>query len=98
MYGVLTLLHLYCRPDSDGTLVITRSPPDAGAHPPSIVARIYDPAYALMMTKSPVLLGTLQWIRTLLDKNACHCQPGIRECVVCVTDDLIAEMDQGAVP
>ena len=89
---------LYCRPDPDGTLVITRRPTAEGDSPPEVVARIYDPAYALMMANSPVLLGTLRWVRTLLDKNACHCQAGVRECVVCVTDDLIAEIDQGTVP
>jgi hypothetical protein len=89
---------LDCRPDPDGTLVITRRPAGEGEHPPQVIARIYDPTYALMMAHSPFLLGTLKWVRTLLDKNACHCQVGVRECVVCVTDDLIAEIDHGAVP
>jgi hypothetical protein len=89
---------LYCRPDPDGTFVITRSLPDEGEPPPPIVARIHDPTYALMMTHSPVLLGTLKWVRTLLDRNACHCQDGVRECVVCVTDDLIAAIEQGTTP
>jgi hypothetical protein len=82
---------LYCRPDPDGTVVITRSL--EGDSP--VVARVYDPAYALMMAKSPALLGALKWMRTLLSKNACHCLPGVRECVVCVTDDLLAALDQG---
>ena len=84
--------------DADGTVVITRPPTGEGDRPPQVIARIYDPAYALMMANSPVLLGMLQWIRTLLDQNACHCQSGVRECVVCITDDLLAEMDQGTVP
>jgi hypothetical protein len=89
---------LYCRPDSDGTLVITRSPTGEGEHPPQIVARIYDPAYALMMANSPALLGALRWVRTLLSQDACPCQPGVRECMVCITDDLLAEIDQGTMP
>jgi hypothetical protein len=88
---------LDCCPDPDGTLIITRRPPGEGEPPPQVIARIYDPTYALMMTHSPVLFGTLKWVRTLLDKNACHCQAGVRECVVCVTDDLIAAIDQGTV-
>jgi hypothetical protein len=89
---------LFCHPDPDGTVVITRSPTGEGAHPPQVIARVYDPTYARVMANSPVLLGTLQWIRTLLDQNACHCQSGVRECVVCLTDDLLAAMDHGTVP
>ena len=72
---------LFCHSDPDGTVVITRSPTGEGAHPPPVIARIYDPTYALMMANSPVLLGTLTWIRTLLDKNACPLpgrRPGVR--------------------
>jgi hypothetical protein len=89
---------LSCHPDADGTFVITRRPTGKGDSPLQVIARVYDPVYALMMANSPVLLGTLTWIRTLLDQNACHCQAGVRECVVCITDDLLAEMDQGTVP
>ena len=86
---------LYCTPGPDGTLVITRSPTAAGDSPPQVVARIYDREYAVIMAKSPALLGALKWMHTLLSQGACHCQPGVRECVVCVTDDLLAEIDQG---
>jgi hypothetical protein len=50
-----------------------------------------------MMANSPALLGALKWVSTLLAKHACHCQLGVREGVVCVTDDLLAEIDQGTV-
>ena len=89
---------LFCHPDPDGTVVITRSPTGERDRPPQVIARIYDPTYALMMANSPVLLGTLKWIHTLLDQNACHWQSGVRECVMCLTDDLLAAMDQGTVP
>ena len=89
---------LYCSPDPDGTVVITRSPVGEEDSPPQVVARIYDREYALVMTKSPALLGALKWVRTLLSQEVCHCQPGIRECVVCVTDDLLTEIDQGTLP
>jgi hypothetical protein len=89
---------LYCRPDPDGTLVITRTPAEEGASPPQLVARIYDPEYALVMANSPALFGTLKWVRTLLSQEVCHCQPGVRECVMCVTDDLLAAIDQGTMP
>jgi hypothetical protein len=89
---------LYCRPDPDGTVIITPTPEGEGASPPQVVARIYDPAYALMMAKSPILFGTLKWMRTLLSQEVCHCQLGVRECVVCITDDLVAEIDQGTIP
>jgi hypothetical protein len=88
---------LDCRPDLEGVVVITRRPAGEEAGAPQVVARVYDPTYALMMAHSPALLGALKWVRTLLAKDACHCQPGIRECVVCVTDDLLAEIDQGTV-
>jgi hypothetical protein len=88
---------LDCRPDVEGVVVITRHPAVEAAGSPQEVARVYDPAYARMMARSPALLGALKWVRTLLSKDACHCQPGIRECVVCVTDDLLAEIDQGTV-
>lgn len=89
---------LYCSPDPDGTLVITHTPTGEGENPPQVVARIYDPEYALVMANSPALLGTLRWVRTLLSQEVCHCQPGVRECVVCITDDLLAKIDQGTVP
>ena len=89
---------LYCRPDPDGTVVITRRPAEAGHSPLEVVARVYDPEYALVMAKGPALLGALKWVRTLLSQEVCHCQPGVRECVVCTTDDLIAAIDQGSVP
>jgi hypothetical protein len=88
---------LSCRPDPDGTVVITRSPAGEGDRPPEVVARIYDREYALVMAKSPALLGALKWVRTLLSREVCHCQPGVRECVVCITDDLLAEIDQGTI-
>jgi hypothetical protein len=91
-------VRLYCTPNSDGTLVISRSPAGEGSSPPQVVARIYDREYARVMAKSPALLGALKWLRELLFQEACHCQPGVRECVVCITDDLLAEIDQGTVP
>jgi len=54
--------------------------------------------YALVMAKSPELLGVLKWLRTLLAQEACQCQPGVKACVLCTTDDLLAEIDQGAAP
>jgi hypothetical protein len=89
---------LYCIPGPDGTLVITRSPGAEGASPPQVVARIYDREYALVMARSPALLGALRWVRTLLSQEVCQCQSGVRECVVCITDDLLAEIDRGTVP
>jgi hypothetical protein len=83
---------LQCSPDPDGSFVITHTPETEATSPPPVVARVYDPAYARMMTKSPELLGMLQWVRTLLSKEACQCQPGVRECVVCLTDDLLTEL------
>jgi hypothetical protein len=89
---------LSCHPDPDGTVVITRSPTGEGDSPPPVVARVYDPTYARVMANSPVLFGTLQWIRTLLAQEVCHCQPGVWEAVVGLTDALIADMDQGTMP
>ena len=89
---------LCCTSDTDGTLVIARSAGEKGARPPQIVARVYDREYALIMTKSPELLGALKWLRTLLAEEACHCQAGVRECVVCLTDDLISAVEQGTIP
>jgi hypothetical protein len=89
---------LDCHPDPDGTFVITSTPAGAGAQPPQVIARVYDPAYALVMAHAPALFGALTWVRTLLAQHVCHCPPGIRECVVCVTDDLLAEIDQGTSP
>jgi hypothetical protein len=89
---------LYCIPDPDGTVVITRSPAGEGDSPAQVVARIYDPEYALIMAKSPILLGALKWIHTLLSQEVCHCRLGVRECVVCTTDDLLTEIDEGTVP
>jgi hypothetical protein len=89
---------LDCCADPDGTFVITSTPAGADEHPPQVVARVYDPEYALVMTKGPALLGALKWVRTLLAQHVCHCPPGVRECVVCVTDDLLAEIDQGTMP
>ena len=88
----------YCRPDPDGPVVITRRPAGEGASPSQVVARMYDRDYALVMAHSPALLGALKWVRTLLAQEVCHCLPDVRECVVCTTDDLIAVVDQGAVP
>jgi hypothetical protein len=88
---------LDCRPDVEGVVIITRRPAGEAAGSPQVVARVYDPAYACMMAHSPGLLGALKWVRTLLSKDACHCQPGVRECVVCVTDDRLAEIHQGTV-
>ena len=89
---------LSCTPDADGTLIITRHAGAAGDGRPPVVARVYDHEYALVMTKSPELLGALKWLRTLMAREACHCQAGIRECVVCLTDDLVAAIEQAPVP
>jgi len=89
---------LSCTAEADGTPVIARSAGPIGDRSPEIVARVYDREYALVMTKSPELLGALKWLRTLLAQEACYCQAGVRECVVCVTDDLITAIEQGAVP
>ena len=89
---------LSCALDADGTLVITRSPGLESDGSPQVVARVYDGEYILVMTRSPELLGALQWLRTLLAEQACHYQAGVRECVVCLTDDLITGIEQGRVP
>jgi hypothetical protein len=51
---------LPCTSDADGILVMTRNVEAAGDRPPQVVARVYDCEYALVMTKSPTLLGALK--------------------------------------
>jgi hypothetical protein len=46
--------------DADGILVMTRNVEAEGDRPPRVVARVYHREYALVMTKSPALLGALK--------------------------------------
>ena len=46
--------------DADGILVMTRNVEAEGDHPPRVQARVYHREYALVMTKSPALLGALK--------------------------------------
>jgi hypothetical protein len=89
---------LSCMADADGTLVITRRKGIDGVSSPHVVARVYDHEYALLMARSPDLLAAIKWLRSLLAKGVCQCQPGVNGCVACVTDDLVAEIEKGVAP
>jgi hypothetical protein len=61
----------------------------------TVVARVYDRGWALLLAKSPDMLDALKWLRELLEQEACQCQPGVKGCVRCVTDSLLAELEPG---
>ena len=85
-------------PDQDGTSVMTRSVGPEGRSAPQVVARVYDRDWAFLLATSPELFDAVKWCRELFQQGTRQCQPGVKGCVLCVTDGLLTEIESSNTP